>query len=227
MLKTAQYPNWGWPVVGQEFGKVAYTTFDNCCYYSGLQPSYGPSDAIATSTINAAESIIADILQREKRSWNDLCFFDLETRKGYHYPSGIYTITQPNLGPSENGEYGFRVENWKHDLECPGEVEKSFKELIGNLEIKIWNPEEAHKAGYQPSTHHSRTSGYWIREIDSEKEIAEMLYKASARQTFSKLFLGHQPQNCILVDQKGFPKYLKMSEEDRYCIWRRALLRDN
>ncbi|GEM_PF-3137247 len=214
MLKTSYYDNWGYPIVGPEFTKVVYALMGQDCYFSGAPREV----SLGTSTINAAESVIEGIVEREKVSFDDFTFFDLQTYRAYSDKfSGFYTLDELVLS-KEN----LSVDYWKHDIVCPPQVEKLFQEYIGPLDpdIKVWKPDEAFAAGYSQTEMHSNTNGYWISQIKSAVHERKMLNGASSRmQLLAQRMLDKVPQLLIFVDNAGFPEYIRRNEGERYCLW--------
>ena len=87
MLKKAKYRCWGYPAEGfPEFHKVAYVIMGNKCYFSGLERG--------TSTINAAEDVIASIAKQEGVDFSDLRYFDIQTRMSYRKLPGEYEVNE-------------------------------------------------------------------------------------------------------------------------------------
>jgi len=103
-------------------GEVAYLVIDENCYFSGITME-------ATSTINAAEEIIAAISSQEGVALGKFTFFDLQTHRKYpRHSEGYFTMDKIR----------FRVdgENLKElgwgTVECPQEVFDAFHEYIGD-----------------------------------------------------------------------------------------------
>lgn len=122
MLKQAKYGNWGYPIVGPKFATVDYVRVGDATIFSGITNP-------ATSTINAAEDVIAAICVQERCRPTDVRWFDLQTRLNY---SG----TEP--GEFMYDEVKFKVRggtlvdlSWDESVPCPPEVITMFREHIG------------------------------------------------------------------------------------------------
>lgn len=117
VLKEIQYKNLGGPEFG--YAKVVYTIFlGNQCVFSGITPGPG-----RTSTINAAETIIAAIAQQEGCEVDEFRFYDLQTKSGYEQKKpGEYEFDALRI---EDGH----VEGWQ-STECPEHVLEAFRQYI-------------------------------------------------------------------------------------------------
>lgn len=70
------------------FGEVLYLLDGQNVYFAGVSgPEY-------TSTINAAESVVAAICQAEKINWITRRFFDIQTHRGYQHRPGWYIVDE-------------------------------------------------------------------------------------------------------------------------------------
>lgn len=148
-LKEARYECWAHGPEFPEYNKVVYVIIGDCCYFSGIEKNF------RTSTINAAESIIQAISNREETNVAKLRWFDLLTYRGYHKMPGGYELAEMIIGPNTSflmadksgyvsievdGEKGvlltggtedFTVTYWNYKAPCPQEVLQIFHEYIG------------------------------------------------------------------------------------------------
>jgi len=227
MLKEAQYPNWGWPIAGVEYGKVAYAIIGGCCYFSGLTAS-----GQATSTINAAESIVQAIADQEGVPIEKLRFFDLQTHRGYDKPEGEFAFDELVFDDESLGQGKVSVSGWA-ERECPNGVIELFSDCIGKPDqpVKIWTPAEAKSAGYSPGTMASPNTGdcfSYIRAVNERNKIARKLMRRSPRLgAKAEQLLGHFRDTHIVVDHQNNPELLALSRNHRYCVWQRDPLGDN
>lgn len=116
-LKEIQYKNIGGPETG--YAKVVYTIFlGNQCVFSGVRLG-----DFWTSTVNAAEIIIAAIAEQEGYEVDELQFYDLQTKSGYEQKNpGQYEFDKLWI---ENGH----VRGWQ-SAECPEHVLEAFRRYI-------------------------------------------------------------------------------------------------
>lgn len=85
-FKLARYESCGYPDCGLKYGQVLYVIIGKKCIFTGLNDN-------ATSTINACESIIEEILRLEGCQINDLRFYDLQTHLTYSSKKpGVYDL---------------------------------------------------------------------------------------------------------------------------------------
>lgn len=76
-FKIARYHNWGYHAgCGPEFGQVLYTIIGNKCIFTALGYDF-------TSTINACEAIVEEIVRLEGCDIHDFEFYDLQTHVMY------------------------------------------------------------------------------------------------------------------------------------------------
>lgn len=126
-----------------ELKRLAYTNLHNggknfvdYVIINGSQCIFSGASDSGTSTINAAESIVALICREEKR--NDLTFFDLQTYLGYsHYQKGEYDFNQLTVPIPFNmaKRWDYKMD-WR-PLPCPQEVLDIFRESIGGEPRRI------------------------------------------------------------------------------------------
>lgn len=123
-LKELDYPN-----NSQGTSSIAYALFsDRRCVFSGITEGVD-----CTSTINAAERIIALIATREKLNPFDCRFFDLQGCKQYGGGSscphpGEFMFDELILDSSAT----ISVKGWRREI-CPAEVIAAFRIHIGDL----------------------------------------------------------------------------------------------
>ena len=120
MLKEAQYRCRAYPRKGfPEFHKIAYVIIGDKCYFSGLERG--------TSTINAAEDIIASIAKQERVRFSRLRYFDIQTRLGYRKLPGKYEINELAYEACRTGP---KITAWGM-AHLPEDVQSIFNEHIG------------------------------------------------------------------------------------------------
>ena len=105
-------------------GEVAYAILSGgvCVFtYSRITWAIDSTITKATSTINAAEAIVAAICRQEGISRDDLYFYDLQTARGYDKPLGLFQYDRLKLD---------RVLRWQPEI-CPAEVIRLFAEFLG------------------------------------------------------------------------------------------------
>ena len=242
MLKEAQYPCWAGGPEFPRFNKVVYTVIGNCCYFSGIELEK------RTSTINAAESIVLVIAHQEGVPATSLRYFDLQTHRGYEKPSGEYEIDELNVqkyeppedlppgakvigSPGKKG--GISIRGWIR-TECPPEVCEMFKEYIGEsaVPVKIWNPDEARQAGYEPEEMRSPNVGaclHYLRLHQGSADIFRQLAgKSLSLAVFAEQLVGSSHRDAlIIVDCIEHPVLLAANAGQRYWVWKRTTLLDN
>lgn len=203
MLKKAKYPNWGWPAVGPEFGVVVYTIIEDYgCIFCGVTP---PNKA--TSTINAAESIISTIAQQEGVSVVELRFFDLQTKSQYgNIPPGTYQFDELRILVTADQKV---IKTWWVPYDCPDEVLEIFKDQIGQSEtpLVVLTSEEARKQGYYPTDQHSSHIQHLYGRI------------GASRSTLST-------RREVVVDNQTAPELMAIVGV-RYTVWERRSIQDN
>jgi hypothetical protein len=108
--------------VGSKYPKkIAYVIFDGgICVFTAV-------DASGPSTINCAEDVVRAIARKERKSVEELRFFDLQTHTGYNYKEPGYVLYD-ELKLSFKGR-SLVVDGWK-SWECPQEIREVFKEYI-------------------------------------------------------------------------------------------------
>ena len=122
-LKEVKYPCWGYGFEDfPRFNKAVYVIKGNSCYFSGIEKKK------STSTINAAEEIVKAIVTQENVSVHVLCYFDIQTYKGYHKFPGEYEVDELIISPE--GGKGFHVSSWDPTV-LPDNICDLFQEYIG------------------------------------------------------------------------------------------------
>lgn len=220
MLKEAQYPCWGFGCGPQypEFHKAVYVIISGCCYFSGTERG--------TSTINAAESVIADIARREGKPIVALRWFDLQTYRGYRKCPGECKLSELSIGPTADleptkggvsrfeiegeqvmvvtqDEEDFRVTGWQKVEPCPPEVLELFKKYIG----------EPRSIPAGISAREARAQGFEATDlVDSELDV--VVYWAEDFERSDKDFA------FAVVDNEKTPG-VKVEDGERYTLWQK------
>ncbi|MBI4132403.1 MAG: hypothetical protein HY474_02110 [Candidatus Sungbacteria bacterium] len=208
-----------------QFNRVVYVILGKCCYFSGIERC--GLGRYATSTINAAESIIKAISGQEGVLISALRWFDLQTHRGYKRRPGTYELDElligprGNLEPTEGGvteveiageraiiltapHEGFAVTDWRRVKSAPAEVLRIFQKYIGvPRPILRLNLDEAQRCGFVgPSD---------ISDSDLERVI---LWTQSCSQMGT-----YDDYAFAIVDSEGYPEGLARSGGMRYSTW--------
>ncbi|RJR32103.1 hypothetical protein C4569_00090 [Candidatus Parcubacteria bacterium] len=215
MLKKAKYRNWGYPAVGSEFGEVVYAIIGRNCFFSGIQRSF-----VATSTINAEESIVCAIAEQEGKAIGSLIFYDLQTHLGYDKPAGEFCLNRLTIKQANSQ---ITITGWE-PVSCPDNIRKIFEDYIGKTasSAEPHTVEQAQKLGYVPTEMRSPDLGRcqeYIRILGKECQLMEQMQANNAKIANIARALLAPPEHethIIVVNGQG-----------EYSVWRRDVIQDN
>jgi hypothetical protein len=209
-IEKAAYPSFSPRYPNPE---VVYVMLGSWCVFSGITPGPG-----RTSTINGIRDIITIIAEKEKVSTDQLRFFDLQTHRGYTKAPGEFEFDEVIA----RNEGGF---NWM-PTEYPDDVREFFREYVGVSKhpIKIWDPNQAKRAGFKPVKIFSPNEGRCFRDVRIYRESRDRIQKLVQPAAMISDPL-HDAR--IVVDHKGSDELLKYSDGKRYCVWVQDKTQDN